>query len=256
MTKNMHDYISAPAPRLILRMLCLHSMIRTVIAELPRASEFVEIGSGLGDTAHLLVDELKPSGVRLYELSDVAREKLENRFRDHVNIDVCDEFNESVQSCDVLAVMEVLEHIEDDNKMLKDIHSSLTTNGWLIGSVPAYSSKWQDSDEMVGHFRRYDKNELVNKLLSAGFDIIDLRTYGFPFLNAIDPVRKLYYKMALRENRNSMTERTSSSGVSRGFVNLLNDKFVLTLCKISDRIRGPKKILGRDDGFIFICRKA
>ena len=246
----------APAPRLILRLLCLRSMIDDYLSNLPVNSKFVEVGSGLGDTAALLIELCKPVDIRLFELSAEAREILVKRFSDNSTVNVLNKFEGQVSPCNLLVTMEVLEHIEDDLDFLASISLSMMSNGWLIGSVPAFACKWQDSDVLVGHYRRYEKHDLVRKLNISGFEVIDIRSYGFPLLNVIDPIRKLYYRYALTKASSSRNDRTAESGVSRNIVKRLNSKFIIILCRVSNLVRhlyaSPKK----DDGFIFLCRKS
>ena len=253
--KNSEKYI-APAPRLILRLLCLRRMIDDHFIELPVESRFVEIGSGLGDTAALFIQLCIPADIRLFELSSVAREILAKRFENHSTVKVYSEFKGSIEPCNLLATMEVLEHIEDDLGFLSAINHSMMSNGFLIGSVPAFASKWQDSDVLVGHYRRYEKHDLVEKLKISGFEVIDIRSYGFPLLNAINPIRKMYYWYALTKAGKSRIDRTAESGVSRAVVKRLNSNLIVFLCKVSNLLRCLSVDYKKDDGFVFLCRKA
>ena len=65
----------------------------------------------------------------------------------------------------------VLEHIEDDLGALIQIRSHLEIEGKLAIYVPALPFLFSDLDRRVGHFRRYRKSELINKVESAGFRI-------------------------------------------------------------------------------------
>ena len=65
----------------------------------------------------------------------------------------------------------VLEHIEDDLGALIQIRSHLEIEGKLAIYVPALPFLFSDLDRRVGHFRRYRKSELINKVEIAGFRI-------------------------------------------------------------------------------------
>ncbi len=58
----------------------------------------------------------------------------------------------------------VLEHIEDDEAALKALHGKLHPSGKLFLYVPAFSCLYTDIDKAIGHYRRYHKTELVQKL--------------------------------------------------------------------------------------------
>lgn len=65
----------------------------------------------------------------------------------------------------------VLEHIKDDEEALKNIHSILIKNGKLVLLVPAKKKAYTKLDKELGHFRRYEKEEIVEKLIRNGYKI-------------------------------------------------------------------------------------
>ena len=65
----------------------------------------------------------------------------------------------------------MLEHIEDDEAILRELYDSLIPGGLLGVYVPAHMILWTGMDESVGHFRRYSKKEIKSKMLLAGFNI-------------------------------------------------------------------------------------
>ena len=67
----------------------------------------------------------------------------------------------------------VLEHIEDDVKVLMEMKTKILTGGKIAIYVPALSILFSELDKRVGHYRRYSKKELVRKVKAAGFDVQD-----------------------------------------------------------------------------------
>jgi hypothetical protein len=65
----------------------------------------------------------------------------------------------------------VLEHIEDDINALIKIRERMQQGGKIAIYVPALPMLFSDLDRHVGHFRRYEKKELVHKVKMAGFEI-------------------------------------------------------------------------------------
>jgi hypothetical protein len=65
----------------------------------------------------------------------------------------------------------VLEHIEDDVAALKAIQAKMVPNGRLVLHVPAHPFLFSELDTYAGHFRRYRKFELEQKVMQAGFEI-------------------------------------------------------------------------------------
>jgi len=65
----------------------------------------------------------------------------------------------------------VLEHIKEDEIALKNIHKILKKDGKLILLVPAKKFAYTKLDKELGHHRRYEKNELIEKLQKTNYTI-------------------------------------------------------------------------------------
>ena len=84
------------------------------------------------------------------------------------------------ESFDYLFAFEVLEHIRQDREVLREWMRYLKPGGRLLISVPAHQRKFGRSDELVGHVRRYEKDELRALLSGSGVADIEIVNYGFP----------------------------------------------------------------------------
>ena len=67
----------------------------------------------------------------------------------------------------------VLEHIDDDVEALRNIHAMLKPGGHLVIYVPAFMCLYSKLDSSIGHYRRYHKEELFEKLRKSRFEVID-----------------------------------------------------------------------------------
>jgi len=85
---------------------------------------------------------------------------------------------------DVVISGEVLEHIKDDNKVVKQFNRVLKKGGQCVISVPQNPDLWSVEDDWVGHIRRYEKEELINLLEKNGFRINKINSIGFPLVRA------------------------------------------------------------------------
>lgn len=72
---------------------------------------------------------------------------------------------------DVIGAFDVIEHIEEDEKVLSNLTRALTEHGRLLVSVPQHRWLWSEADAHACHVRRYTKAELVEKMKHAGLDI-------------------------------------------------------------------------------------
>lgn len=129
----------------------------------------------------------------------------------------------------MILALEVLEHIKDDFRAFRQINNLLDKNGKFIMSVPAHQSKWSILDEWAGHYRRYEKKELIDLINRSGFEIIKFYNYGFPLLNMLWFIRKKIIKK--NQIKSSKSDNTSRSGLDRSvesrFKFFFNDFFVL-----------------------------
>jgi SAM-dependent methyltransferase len=116
-------------------------------------------------------------------------------------------------SVDAVVACEVLEHIENEKAFLEKVHGHLKSRGRLILSVPARDSLWASDDEMAGHFRRYEKDEITSLLSGHGFRPLAVISYGFPFVNLLREARIMLarHQYAVKSHW-SKDERTMDSG--------------------------------------------
>lgn len=74
-------------------------------------------------------------------------------------------------SFDVITLLDVLEHVDDDVMALEAVRRLLRPHGTLIMTVPAYRLLWSGHDVVNEHRRRYVRGELRHKLQEAGFTV-------------------------------------------------------------------------------------
>jgi SAM-dependent methyltransferase len=94
---------------------------------------------------------------------------------------------------DVIIMLNVLEHIEDDIEALKQAYRLLKPGGYLIIEVPACQFLYDAYDAKLRHYRRYSMKELHSKLFKAGFVVERSSHLGF-FLFPVFAMVKLVNK--------------------------------------------------------------
>jgi ubiquinone/menaquinone biosynthesis C-methylase UbiE len=70
---------------------------------------------------------------------------------------------------------EVLEHLEDDRKALREIARVTKPDGALIVTFPHRHFYFAHDDRFVHHYRRYEISEMISRLEEAGFYPVDVR---------------------------------------------------------------------------------
>jgi phospholipid N-methyltransferase len=135
----------------------------------------LEIGSGDRSFTHQILKHavefdrlisIEPS-VTLFETH-----KDKYKFPNHVSFYMLDLFNISKDTFglfDTALLVHVLEHIEKDREALNKVHELLLPNGKVLIEVPAMPFLFSVHDELLGHYRRYNKKILI--------DIVDTKKY-------------------------------------------------------------------------------
>lgn len=140
-------------------------------------SDILEVGMGIGIFTEKLLSKGKVFGVEIVpEFVAEARRRL--GVRPDLEFLLADIGGPSIpdslagRAFDTIVCMNVLEHIEDDRRTLNRFLSMLKPGGKLVLVVPAYRWLFNPLDSNDGHFRRYERTELNEKLKTAGFDVI------------------------------------------------------------------------------------
>lgn len=138
----------------------------------PRAESLLEIGCGTGFVLSSLrgaLPMLRYAGSDIYtEGLGFAQQRLPGvcLFQmDARHIPFVDEF-------DVVGAFDVLEHIEDDAGVLREIHGAVRAGGGVLLTVPQHPFLWSAFDEYSHHKRRYTCGDLLAKVRAAGFDVL------------------------------------------------------------------------------------
>jgi 2-polyprenyl-3-methyl-5-hydroxy-6-metoxy-1,4-benzoquinol methylase len=123
---------------------------------------------------------------------------------------------------DVIISNDVLEHIHDDKLAIQKLADMLKPDGLLYVSVPALQWLFGYHDEMLGHYRRYNKRTLTERL-SSHFDISRYRYFGGTLL----PIAILYSLMLRRPYPILSLHRISKVSIALNVMLKLEEKITL-----------------------------
>lgn len=165
----------AKQPKLVLRESCVWDMTKHW-----KPGRFVEMGAGTGGMTRLFLE--RGFNGACHDLGEDSRVQMRKNLASYSDsIEVADSLQElSEGSYEYLLAFEVLEHIPDDLAVLTQWSRYLRSGGHLAVSVPAHQRKFGRSDALVGHVRRYEKQQLKDLLVAAGYSNVRIVNYGFP----------------------------------------------------------------------------
>ncbi|NWF94326.1 MAG: glycosyltransferase [Syntrophaceae bacterium] len=166
------------------RMKKLHRYNRWIFSEFQPflGRRVLEIGSGIGNITKFLLDR---DLVIATDVDPMYLTFLKNTFGQYKkfligNLDISGSELEPYRSYHIDSVIcfNVLEHIAEDEKALKNIFDILEPGGRLLLFVPSQRWLYGSLDRHLGHHRRYDREELRKKLEDAGFRVIFLKYFN------------------------------------------------------------------------------
>lgn len=92
---------------------------------------------------------------------------------------------------DLYSLMDVLEHVEDDQAMLDECVAEAASGSSFLITVPAFRILWSNHDVFLGHYRRYTLREVENLVKKAGLTLVDSRYIFAPIFFPVLAVRLL-----------------------------------------------------------------
>lgn len=159
---------------------------------LPKDARILEIGCGTGHNLPMLA---RFGEVDAIEIDETAGKFAAERLGKPIGTSPLPELaGVETGKYDLVAVLDVIEHVEDDVAALKSIAERLKPGGKILITVPAHQWMWSAHDVVNHHKRRYSKNTLTAALSKAGLGWQKLRWFNsllFPAAVAARMVGKL-----------------------------------------------------------------
>ena len=153
-------------------------------AALPDNAKILEVGCGTGHNLQMLGRFGQVDAVEMDSASRaIASERLG---RPVLSASLPELTGVGRGAYDLVAVLDVIEHVEHDVEGLIALKDCLRPGGKILIAVPAHMWMWSGHDVANHHFRRYSRASLARSLKLAGLDWDKLRYFNsFLFAPAV-----------------------------------------------------------------------
>ena len=131
-----------------------------------------------------------------------------------------------VSSIEAVGLFDVLEHLDNADKVLSEIYRVLGSEGKLFITVPATKWLWSASDDLAGHHLRYTRKKIRQQLKNAGFEVLSIRYFFFSLVLPILILRAVPYRLGVR----SLIDDTKLVQKKSGWISRLLTKVEVALC--------------------------
>jgi SAM-dependent methyltransferase len=136
---------------------------------LPEGARILEIGCGTGHNLEMLQRFGRADGI---EIDPAARGMAEQRLGRPIGTAPLPQLTGvEAGAYDLVALLDVLEHVEEDEAALASIARKLKPGGRILITVPAHPWMWSAHDEVNHHKRRYTRKTLRGAIGAAGLQV-------------------------------------------------------------------------------------
>lgn len=202
---------------------------------------FLEVGCGTGFVLEAIRRRYKEAelhGSEYFEEGLVhARQRVPSASFRQIDATTMDD----IERFDVIGAFDVLEHIEDDEKVIANLSRAIMPGGVLLLTVPQHRWLWSAMDEYACHVRRYSRDELVSKVRRAGLDV----EYVSSFVSLLLPLMWLSRVRAKDASVDPMSEFKISRWLNAGLEAVMRVERFLISAGMRFPVGGSLLLVGR-----------
>jgi ubiquinone/menaquinone biosynthesis C-methylase UbiE len=166
----------------------VREQLRPLLATPDRDRRILDIGSGTGIILRILEKFGQAVGM---ERSHEAIQFLKRRSLKNI---VCSDAEEALpfksNSFSLITCLDVLEHLDRDQALLKEMLRVCEQGGHVLVTVPAFNLLWSPHDTALHHRRRYTRTGLLGRVRALNCQVIKASYYNFMLSLPILAVRK------------------------------------------------------------------
>ena len=185
--ENFHSKLKLQRKVISEKDFTYRNIINEISPFIKKINSVLDIGCGVGTLSYYLA--AKGSSVKGVDLSRnaVLMARKNSKFlglEKHARFEVRNFPDEKISGIyDLVLLIEVIEHIKDDRKAIRQASKLIKEGGILLISVPSKSAPLYKLglltrfDNRVGHLRRYDVEELSKLVRECGLSIKKISFY-------------------------------------------------------------------------------
>lgn len=180
----------------------LQQTLQSLGNRMSKRDRILDIGAGTGIVLKILQDIGEAFGI---ELSLQGIKYLKKRKLKRI---ICADAEQPLpfknDSFTLITCLDVLEHLEKDDRLLKEMIRVTKPGGHILVAVPAFNMFWSPHDVALHHKRRYTRRQIVNIIRAMNCEIIKASYYNFILSLPILAVRTC--KSIVSQNKQSQSD--------------------------------------------------
>jgi len=142
---------------------------RVLMAAHVEPETILDYGCGDGFTGERMLTSLRAARLTGFDIH-LTNEQCEARSREQITY-TNDWEHARTGRFDLCLLCDVIEHVEDDRALLERVQDSLSAQGQVLLTVPAFQTLFTSHDRALRHFRRYTLAELEGVARSSGLQV-------------------------------------------------------------------------------------
>jgi len=157
----------------------------------PRRGRVLDVGCGTG----LMLDEFKSWSPVGLDFSGAALKYCRQRGLNQILRGDVTNLPIDSNSIDLILALDLMEHVDRHDLMIREFHRVLKPGGCLMATVPAHPNLWSDHDIALHHFRRYTRGSLRALLKHGGLKPLKFSyaiTFTYPAIVLFRRIQQWY----------------------------------------------------------------
>lgn len=207
----------------------------------PEARRFMEVGCGTGFVLRAIAQSRNWDRIVGSELHPSGLEYAKGRLPSETELIQMDARRIPAENLfDVTGAFDVIEHIADDEAVIRGLRACMREGGGIIVTVPQHPWLWSKADEVACHQRRYPRGELEAKLRRNGFNVLFSSSFTALLLPLIAVSR-------LRRNKadEDAYEFRLNATVNKILMRILQSEVAMTLAGVRWAAGGSRVVVAR-----------